>query len=47
MVPAESNVGSATAAAELDRYGHLSSGNLMKNRRNPTSQAPNSGDKKF
>jgi hypothetical protein len=32
-------------AADARRYGYLSSGNLTKNRRNPTSQAPNSGHK--
>jgi hypothetical protein len=34
-------------AADARRYGYLSSGNLTKNRRNPTSQDPDSGHKKL
>jgi hypothetical protein len=34
-------------AAALMRGGHLSSGILTKNRRNPTSPVPDSGHKKF
>jgi hypothetical protein len=34
----ESEAFDAAAAAELNRYDHLSSGNLWKNRRNPASQ---------
>src|SRR5260221_14466428 len=41
------HVSAGSPAAELRCYGHLSSGNLTKNRRNPTSQTPDSGHKKF
>ena len=43
----ERRVSAAPAAAELDRYGQLPSGNLTKKRLNPTSQAADSWHKKF
>ena len=43
----ERRVSAAPAAPELGRYGQLLSGNLTKNRLNPTSQGPDSWHKKF